>query len=117
MLKYLLNNHYYASFMENDVKDACFFYSYFENYRHLLPYCSCRIEHFRYKLNYKKMGDNKKRTGEPDRSRISTSERYEMDYWKEKFDVSSQQLTGAVRAVGNNAKEVEKYLRDKQKGK
>jgi hypothetical protein len=60
------------------------------------------------------MSDNKKKTGEPDRSRISTGERYEMDYWKEKFGVSSQQLSGAVRAVGNNAKDVEAYLKEKK---
>lgn len=65
------------------------------------------------------MSDNKKKTGEPDRSKINTSERYEMDYWKDKFKVSPQQLTGAVRAVGSGAKEVEKYLKDKKdkKGK
>lgn len=61
------------------------------------------------------MADNKKKTGEPDRSMINTSEKYEMEYWKKKFDVSSQQLTGAVRSVGNNAKDVEKYLKDKNK--
>jgi len=57
--------------------------------------------------------DNKSKVGQPDRSRINTSERYEMDYWKNKFGVSSQQLTGAVRAVGNSAKAVEEYLKDK----
>ncbi|MGQ2984998.1 DUF3606 domain-containing protein [Flavobacterium sp.] len=43
----------------------------------------------------------------PGLSGISTSEKYEMDYWKEKFGVSSPQLSGPVRAVGNNAKDVE----------
>jgi len=61
------------------------------------------------------MSDNKKNTGEPDRSKINTSEKYEMDYWKKKFDVSSQQLTGAVQFVGTNAKDVEKYLKGKKK--
>ncbi|MEL1244985.1 DUF3606 domain-containing protein [Flavobacterium sp. DGU11] len=59
------------------------------------------------------MSDNKKKTGEPDRSLINTSEKYEMEYWTKKFSVSPQQLTGAVRAVGSNAKDVEKYLKDK----
>lgn len=63
------------------------------------------------------MSDNKKKTGEPDRSMINTSEKYEMQYWKEKFGVSPQQLTGAVRSVGNDAKDVEKYLKDKNKNK
>jgi len=58
------------------------------------------------------MSDNKKNIGEPDRSRINTGESYEMDYWKNKFGVSPQQLTDAVKAVGNNAKDVEKYLKD-----
>jgi hypothetical protein len=66
-------------------------------------------------LNPTIMADNKKKTGEPDRSLINTSEKYEMDYWKKKLDVSSQQLTGAVRAVGNKAENVEKYLKDKKK--
>jgi len=61
------------------------------------------------------MSDDKKKTGEPDRSRINTNERYEMDYWKNKFKVSSQQLTGVVRAVGTDAKAVEKYLNGKNK--
>jgi len=61
------------------------------------------------------MSDNKKKTGEPYRSLINTGEKYEMQYWKDKFNVSSQQLTGAVRAVGNKATEVEKYLKNKKK--
>ncbi|HYD90171.1 MAG TPA: DUF3606 domain-containing protein [Flavobacterium sp.] len=61
------------------------------------------------------MSDNKRKSGEPDRSTINTSESYEMQYWKNKFGVSSQQLTGAVRAVGKSATAVEKYLKDKKK--
>lgn len=61
------------------------------------------------------MADNKNKKGEPDRSLINTGEKYEMQYWKDKFNVSSQQLTGAVRAVGNKATEVEKYLKNKKK--
>jgi len=38
-----------------------------------------------------------------------------MDYWKKKLDVSSQQLTDALKAVGNKAENVEKYLKDKKK--
>jgi len=63
------------------------------------------------------MSDNKKKTGEPDRSKINTGEKYEMEYWKKKFDVSPQQLTGAVRSVGTNAKDVEKYLKGKKKNR
>jgi len=61
------------------------------------------------------MSDSKKKTGNPDRSTINTKEPYEMQYWKDKFGVSSQQLTGAVRAAGKNAKAVEEYLKSKKK--
>jgi hypothetical protein len=36
-----------------------------------------------------------------------------MEYWKKKFDVSGQQLAGAVRAVGSSVKKVAEYLRNK----
>ena len=49
------------------------------------------------------MADKKNKKGESDRSLINTSEKYEMQYWKDKLKVSPQQLTGAVRAVGNKA--------------
>jgi hypothetical protein len=60
------------------------------------------------------MSDNKKKTGEPDRSRISTKEKYEMDYWKKELNVSSQQLVGAVRAAGNSASAVREYLKGRK---
>lgn len=61
------------------------------------------------------MSDDKKKRGEPDSSRISLNEKYEMEYWKNKLNVSSQRLSGAVRAVGNNPKDVEEYLAAKWK--
>ena len=61
------------------------------------------------------MSDNKSKKGPADRSKINMNEDYEKQYWKEKFNVSGQALAGAVRAVGNGAKEVEKYLKDKNK--
>jgi hypothetical protein len=36
-----------------------------------------------------------------------------MSYMREKFGISAQQLSGAIRAVGNNRKEVERYLKEK----
>lgn len=54
--------------------------------------------------------DNKQDKGNPDRSLISTSERYEMDYWSKKFNVSHDELEAAVKAVGNSADKVEEYL-------
>lgn len=60
------------------------------------------------------MADDKTKKGKQDRTRINMSERYEVDYWKDKFGVSSQALAGAIRATGSdNAKAVEKYLKEK----
>ena len=59
------------------------------------------------------MAEDKSNRGVQDHSRVSLTERSEMDYWKNKFGVSSQRLSGAVRAVGNNPKEVELYLKEK----
>lgn len=56
------------------------------------------------------MSDNKQKKGQPDRSRISLSEDYEKQYWREKFGVSGQALAAAVRKVGNDPKDVGKYL-------
>lgn len=56
------------------------------------------------------MADNKNNTGNPDRSLINMSEDYEVTYWKEKFNVSSDELEAAVKAVGNKAELVEEYL-------
>lgn len=60
------------------------------------------------------MADDKTKRGKPDRTRINTSERYEMDYWKNALGVSGQQLAAAVRAVGPMAKDVRAYLKSKR---
>lgn len=60
------------------------------------------------------MSDDKGKKGGPDRSRISTSESYEVKYWSDKFGISHQQLIGAIRATGSNSvKKVEEYLKKK----
>ena len=56
------------------------------------------------------MADNKANRGEPDRSRINTSEDYEIQYWTEKFGVGRQQLMDAVKKVGNSADAVRAEL-------
>ncbi len=62
------------------------------------------------------MADNKKKTGKQDRTRISVSEPYEVQYWKKKFGVTGQGLAGAIRAVGSNsAEKVGAYLKTKRK--
>jgi hypothetical protein len=57
------------------------------------------------------MPDDKSKTGGQDRARISTGEPYEVRDWARKFAVTEQQLLDAVRNVGNNAKDVEAYLK------
>jgi len=57
------------------------------------------------------MSDDKNKRGEPDRSRISTSEDYEVRYWADKFGVSHEELKAAVKAAGNSPEKVEAYLK------
>ncbi|RZJ36129.1 MAG: DUF3606 domain-containing protein [Flavobacterium sp.] len=54
--------------------------------------------------------DNKQNTGGQDRTRINTSEEYEVQYWSEKFGVSREELRDAVEAAGNQVEDVERYL-------
>jgi Protein of unknown function (DUF3606) len=57
------------------------------------------------------MADKPSKRGPQDRSRINTSEDYEVRYWSRKFGVSPEQLKAAVRKVGNSAKAVERELK------
>lgn len=60
------------------------------------------------------MTDNKSKKGQQDRSKVSGSENYEIQYFKDKMGVSSQAVTGAIRATkSNNRKVLEKYLKDR----
>ncbi len=62
------------------------------------------------------MADDKKKKGKQDRTRISMSEPYEVQYWKKKFGVTGQGLAGAIRAVGsNNAEKVGAYLKARRR--
>jgi hypothetical protein len=61
------------------------------------------------------MSDNKKIAGKQDRERISLSEDYEVKDWSKKLGVSSGELTQAVKEVGNKTKDVEAFLRTKNK--
>jgi len=56
------------------------------------------------------MSDNKNNRGEPDRSRISLSEDYEVRYWTERFGVSKEQLAVAINKVGNSPDAVRQVL-------
>lgn len=62
------------------------------------------------------MADDKSKKGKNDRSKVSGSENYEIQYFKEKMGVSSQAVTGAIRATGSNDRKVlTDYLKKKQK--
>jgi len=61
------------------------------------------------------MADDKSKTGNPDRQRIDTSEDYELRDWAKKFGVSEDMIHTAVAQVGNQAADVERYLKDTAK--
>lgn len=56
------------------------------------------------------MSDDKSNRGPQDRSRINTSEDYEVRYWTEKFGCTVNELKDAVAAAGNGADAVEAHL-------
>jgi len=59
------------------------------------------------------MPDSTKLKSGRDRKRVAGNQDWEISYMKEKFHVSSQQVSGAVKAVGNSRERVEEYLRSK----
>jgi hypothetical protein len=62
------------------------------------------------------MSDDKTKKDYRDRTRINMKEPYEVTYWKEKWDISSQQLNGAIKATQSvSVKKIEKYLKDNNK--
>jgi hypothetical protein len=56
------------------------------------------------------MTDDLSKKGPADRSRISLTEPHEVQYWADKFDVSKERLSEAVRKVGHSAEAVGKEL-------
>ena len=60
------------------------------------------------------MSDDKRETGEPDRSRVSLEEDYEVQYWSGRFNASKDRLAAAVRAVGNSVEKVDAWLKSNQ---
>jgi len=62
------------------------------------------------------MADNKSKKGQQDRKKVSGSENYEIQYFKDKMGVTSQAVSGAIRATGsNNRKTLEDYLKKRHK--
>lgn len=46
------------------------------------------------------MPDNKEFVGGQDRKRVNINERYEVDYWTRKWNISEEQLRSAVQRAG-----------------
>lgn len=61
------------------------------------------------------MADDKSNTATPDRQRINTSQPHELRDWAKKYGVSEDMLKTAVTQVGNQATDVERYLKDQAK--
>jgi hypothetical protein len=57
------------------------------------------------------MSDDTSKRGPRDSSRINMNEDYEVRYWSEKFGITKQELSEAVRRAGSMAKDVEAHLR------
>jgi len=55
--------------------------------------------------------DDKTKRGGQDRTRIDVSQDWELRDWAEKFGVPKEQVKAAVKAVGERAADVEKYLK------
>ncbi len=53
------------------------------------------------------MADDKKNVGEPDRSRVSGSEPYEVSYFAQKHGISAEQARELIQRVGNNRDELD----------
>lgn len=56
------------------------------------------------------MSDDLRKRLPQDASKISLTEKWEVDYWCEKFGCTEQQLRNAVKAVGHGADAVKKHL-------
>jgi len=57
------------------------------------------------------MPDDLTKKGPQDRNRISLLEPYEVQCWADKFGVSKERLSEAVRNVGHSAAAVERELK------
>jgi hypothetical protein len=55
----------------------------------------------------------KKKRDYGDTTRIDMNQSYQVAYWKERFGVTEQELSEAVRAAGALARKVEAYLKSK----
>ena len=56
------------------------------------------------------MADDKSKVGSSDRDRIDVHERYEVEYWSHKWNVSPDRLREAVSRAGPMVKDVAREL-------
>jgi hypothetical protein len=57
------------------------------------------------------MGEKRHLLVEPDRSRISLGQGYEIDFWTRQLGVSERELRYALGAVGDSPEAVQYFLR------
>ncbi|MGZ3922887.1 MAG: DUF3606 domain-containing protein [Flavisolibacter sp.] len=63
------------------------------------------------------MADDKKMQDGRDRSRVSGSEEYELQYMAEKLNVSTEEVRKAIEQVGNKREKVEEYLKGRSRNR
>jgi ribonuclease PH len=56
------------------------------------------------------MSDNLKDRGAQDRSRISLTEKWEVEYWTKELGVTHEQLEQAVKQAGHGVNAVRRHL-------
>ena len=56
------------------------------------------------------MSDDLHNRGPQDRSRISLSEKWEVQYWTKELGVSKEELEQAVKSAGNSVNAVRQHL-------
>ena len=57
------------------------------------------------------MADDKTHIGEPDRSRVSGDQDYEVSYLSEKFGLSADEVRQLIKRVGNDSQKLEEVAR------
>jgi hypothetical protein len=57
------------------------------------------------------MADDKTKRAPQDAKLISLEEDYEVEYWTQKYGVTGQRLTDAVKSVGHSAEKVGEHLK------
>ena len=61
------------------------------------------------------MADDRNLRDGRDRSRVSGSEEYELQFLAEKLNVSTDEIRKAIKQVGNSREKIEEYLKGSRK--